>query len=343
MVELVEEAQDTGTRLKLVLENLRHVDTGPAQIANLCRALETNHIDASQLRNVISRLKDTPSDTVNAYRLLLDHICAYGHNLYFRRQGPLDWDEPVALVLDTVLLDRGAHFRLFSSKYITESTSTGAVPVDAKNVDELADMLTYIRAGFAHGLGDTGLGERFDAGRSLNGRVVFVTPVNEFWEKLTAGRFRGPGDPYPAQDAAHQVCDYLGLPHRNGWLIELRSRLTLSQLVQRGRLAMAAPTVLEAWSHKFFRHWPRDATHDAWGKTLYLRKGLVGAAEPPGLPEAILDHLPPSLLSSEFEVSIIGKLIGRSIPDQHEVNEFLVAKRDLADLIDDIVSKVTAS
>lgn len=330
-------------RLKLVLERLRQIEFGPARIANLCRALETDHVSARQLREVISGLEDLPPDNFDAFSLLLDHIRAHCHNLYFRRPSPPSWDKPVALVLDAALLDRGPYFHLFSRDYITRSTSAGVAPEEAVDADDLADMLAYIRTGFREGLGNTGLGERFDAGKSLSGRVVFVTPVNEFWENLTARRFRKPGDPFPALGAADQICDYLGLGYCNTWLVELRSRLTLSELVREGGLALAAPTVLEAWSHKFFRHWPRDATVDTWGKTLYLSKGRVGIADPPGLPEAILDHLPPSLLSKEFDVSILGKVSGRSIPDQQEVNEFLIAKRDLTVLIDDIVSKVMAS
>lgn len=333
------------TKLRLVLEKLRQLEAGPARIANLCWALETNHVSADQLRDLISSLQN-PSDQFDAFALLLTHIRGRCRNLYFRRPSPPIWNRPVALVLDWALLDQGEQFHLFSREYIMRAKALRQAPGEIANASELDDALVYIRKGFREGLGNFGLGEQFTKpsdGRTPSGRVVFVTPVDEFWEGLTAKRFRGIDDPFPDPGPANQVCDYLGLPYRNMWLVELRSRLPLSELVKQGELTLAAPTVLEAWVHDYFRHWPRDATVDAWGKTLHVGNGRVGIAEPPGLPEAIVDHLPPTLLSTAFDVSILGRVTHRPIPRQNEVNDFLFAKRDLKVLIDGIVSKVMAS
>ncbi|MEA2887452.1 MAG: hypothetical protein QOD11_1812 [Bradyrhizobium sp.] len=343
MPEVVGATGDAGTKLKSLLEKLRRLEKGQARIANLCFALEANHVRADRLRDFVADLQH-PSDNLDVYQVLLDNIRDFSRNLYFQRPSPPTWEHQVALVLDWSLLDQNKQFHLFSDEYIKNSKSLKMSPGAATDASELNDMLTYIRTGFRRGLDSVGLGEPFmkstDEKKKPNGRVVFVTPVDEFWEKLTAGRFRGLNDPFPNPGPADQVCDYLGLPYRSMWLVELRSRLTLSELVRRGGLALAAPTVIEAWVHDYFRQWPRGATVDCWGRTLHVGNGLVGGADPQGLPEAIIDHLPPALLSDAFEVSILGRVTARSVPQQKDINNFLVAERDLTVLIDDIVSKV---
>jgi hypothetical protein len=344
MPEVVGTTSDPGTKLRFLLEKLRRLESGRGRIANLCCALEANHVRADRLRDLIADLPHPSDDEdFDAYKTLSDHIRARSFQLYFQRPSPPIWDRPIALVLDWSLLDRsGGQFHLFSDEYIEKARSSGGK--NPTSAGELADVLAYIRKGFREGLGNLGLGEplakSIEEKKEFSGRVVFVTPVDEFWEKLTAERFRGFNDPFPNPGPADQVCDYLGLPYKSMWLIELRSRLTLSELVRQGGLALAAPTIIEAWPHNYFRQWPPDAAADRWGRTLHIGNGMVGLDDPQGLPEAIVDHLPPVLLSREFDVSVLGRVTARSVPEQKDVNDFLIAPRELAILVEEIVSKV---
>ena len=172
---------------------------------------------------------------------------------------------------------------------------------------------------------------------------MFFTPVDTLWEELTAARCRSDSDPFPDPGPANRVCDFLGLPYRNCWLVELRSRSKLGDLVEQGKLTLAAPTVIEAWAHDYFRHWPREDAADPWGRTLHVGDGLVGRAESEGRPEAIVDHLSPTLLSADFEVSILGRVTARQIPMQKDVNEFLTSKRELTVMVQEIVARVAPS
>jgi hypothetical protein len=343
MPGMVGTTSDVEIKLRSLLGKLRSIESGQARIANLCYALEAKHVCVDRLRDLVTTLRH-PSDNFDAYDVLTAHIRGQSRDFYFQRPSPPIWDNPVALVLDWTLLDEATPFHLFSDQYIASAGSSRTHPERATTARDLDDALNYVRTGFRQGLGSVGLGEPFarsiDEKKTPSGRVVFVTPVDEFWDKLTAGRFRGVNDPFPDPGPADQACDYLGLAYRSTWLVELRSRLTLSELVRRGGLSLAAPTVIEAWGHDYFRQWPRDAAVDCWGRTLHVGNGLVGAAEPQGLPEAIIDHLPPALLSEAFEVSILGRVTARKIPTQKDINDFLVAQRDLTVLVEDIVSKV---
>jgi hypothetical protein len=338
---------EVGAKLNFLLENLRKLESGPARIANLLVGLKANHVRADHVRELVQALPRPPSDTWEVYAELLDHIRKLNHALYFQRPSPPAWDRPIALVAERSLFDQGVlagnidtrtdhsvtkPFRLFSEKYITMSKSRRMVQDQITHAGELADLLEYIREGLQTGLADDGLGKP--------GRVVFITPVDAFWENLTAERFCRDGDPLPSPGSADRVCDFLGLPYRNSWLVELRSRLKLGELVEQGRLTLAAPTVIEAWAHDYFRHWPREEAADRWGRTLHVGGGFVGRANPEGLPEAIVDHLSPKLLSEAFEVSILGRVTARQIPLQKDINIFLVKNGELAALVREIVARV---
>lgn len=345
---------DVGAKLNVILGHLKNLEAGQARIANLHSAVEARHIRADQLRE-LATVQRPSSGIFDTYAALLTHIRELSPVLYFQRPSPPRWDHPVALVLERALLDEGKQFHLFSADYIADAKSKRAVPQKIGSASELADLLAYIRKGFRQGLGTAGLGEPFRRGDPVakagpggqtgvaakpSGRVVFVTPVDEFWDRLTAERFKADSDALPNPGLANRICDLLGLPYRDNWLVELRSRLTLRELVDRGQLTLAAPTVIEAWVHDFFRQWPREGD-DEWGRTLHICDGPVGRADPQGLPEAIIDYLPPGLLSEAFEVSILGQLTRRPVPLQREVNEFLIAERELATLIESIVSRVS--
>ena len=334
-------------RLHSLLESLRNLEAGRARIVNLFDGLRATHVCPDHVRELVAALPRPRSDTWEIYRDLLDHIRGFHQTIYFRRPSPPVWDHPIALVVERSLFDqefpastngtdadRSARkpFRLFSEQYITTAKSQRRVQEPVTNAAELADLLEYIREGLRTGLADQGLGNA--------GRVVFFTPVDAFWEELTAARFRKDGEPFPDPGPANRVCDFLGLPYRNSWLVELRSRSKLGDLVEQGKLNLAAPTVIEAWAHDYFRHWPREEAPDRWGRTLHVGDGLVGHAEPQGLPEAIVDHLSPTLLSTEFEVSILGRVTARQIPKQKDINEFLVSKRELTVMVQEIVAKV---
>ena len=339
-------------KLGVLLGALRELETGQARIANLLIGLRAGHVHPTLVRSLVEDLWSYPiNDEVDAYHRLLDRIRERHPTLYFKRPSPPVWERQVAVVLESPLFDQGAAapvataadmsaeqpsrpFRLFSDHYVSNARALRLVPDRVTNAIELADLLEYLREGLRAGLAGAGLGAA--------GRVVFITPVDEFWEGLTAQRFRSARDPYPELEAADRICDYLGLPYRRDWLVELRSRHTLGQLVEEGKLALAAPTVIEAWGHDYFRHWPRGAAPDPWGRTLYAKRGAIGRGEPDGLREAIIDHLSATQLSEAFEVSILGRLTDRPVPQQDEINQVLVEKPNLTAWVDEIITRVVS-
>lgn len=338
-----------GTKLNFLLESLKELEAGRARIVNLFDGLKATHVCPDHVRQLVAALPPPQSDTWEIYRDLLDHIRGFHQTLYFRRPSPPVWDRPIALVVERSLFDQESPpsnevnadpsakkpFRLFSEQYIRAAKSQRRVQEPVTNKTELVDLLEYLREGLRNGLADRGLGAA--------GRVVFFTPVDTLWEELTAARFRGDSNPFPDPGPANRVCDFLGLPYRNCWLVELRSRSKLGDLVEQGKLTLAAPTVIEAWAHDYFRHWPREDAADPWGRTLHVGDGLVGRAESEGRPEAIVDHLSPTLLSADFEVSILGRVTARQIPMQKDVNEFLTSKRELTVMVQEIVARVAPS
>lgn len=341
------EADDLRAKLNSLLDGLGKLEVGRARIVNLFDGLIATHVCPDQVRTLVAALPPPLSDIWDVYRDLLDRIRELHQALYFQRPSPPVWDRSIALVVERSLFDQEAPasngattaaegakkpFRLFSEEYITAAKARKKVQEPVTNAIELADLLDYIREGLRTGLAAQGLGNA--------GRVVFFTPVDSLWEQITAGRFRGVSDPFPDAGPANRVCDFLGLPYRNCWLVELRSRSTLGDLVEQGKLALAAPTVIEAWAHDYFRHWPRAKADDRWGRTLHVGEGLVGRAETEGRPEGIVDHLSSKLLSTDFDVSILGRVSARRIPRQNEINEFLASKRELAAMVREIVSRV---
>jgi hypothetical protein len=335
-------------RLKSVLDILRQTPSGPARITNLLDGLQAAHVRPLDVQQVAASTGRARSDTAwDVYADLLDAIRRLHGTIYFRRPSPPDADCPVALVLERPLFDQeyppsipglsanqvgeqAKKFRLFGDEYIKTAKSCGKVSSHFADGSELADLLEYIRDGLRNGIAGEGLGAA--------GRAVFVTRVDRTWDELTRERFRGDRDPMPSSAAADRVCDVLGLPYRNCWVVELRSRCSLGELIEKGKLSLAAPTVLEAWGFDQYRHWPRRGDTDRWGRTLHARDGAVGHAMPEGLPEAIIDRLPRSLLAEDFEVSILGQASQRWVPQPREVMQYLAGNRDVAAMVDDIVT-----
>jgi hypothetical protein len=340
----------TRARLKSMLDNLRRTPPGSARITNLLDGLQAEHVRPLDVKQVAASTADPRSDPAwDVYADVLDAIRRLHRAIYFRRPSPPNADRPVALVLERSLFDQefppsvpepsanqaGAQARkfcLFADEYVKTAKSCGKVRNHIADGSELADLLEYIRDGLRNGLQGEGLGTA--------GRVVFVTRVDRAWEELTRERFRGDRDPLPSSAAADRVCDHLGLPYRSCWLVELRSRCSLGELIEKGKLTLSAPTVLEAWGFDQFRHWPRRGDTDRWGRTLHATNGAVGRVTPEGLPEAIIDRLPGSLLAEEFEVSILGRASPRWVPQPHEVMQYLAGNRDVAAMVEDIVTLV---
>jgi hypothetical protein len=322
-----------GVRVKLdrLLKSLIALDYGSARVANLHDGLIARHIDGRQVRKLIAALPNLPSDPDEIFKYIYDHIQNLSDDLCFKRPSPPTWDRPIALVIESTLVDREG-FHLFSDEYIRRAKDPGGLPdreLPVLNTNELADLLGYIRDGLTNGL-EHGLG--------APGIVVFVTPVDDAWEKLTAHRFRGDGGAYTHPGPADSVCDYLGLPYRNAWLVELRSRLRLSEIVEQDKLRLSAPTVIEAWRHDYFRHWPRDEISDRWGRTLFI--GRDSAGDDKGLPEAIVDRLSRELLSRAFDVSILGRATGRDLPQHDVITAHVVQKRNVTALLQRVTTRI---
>jgi hypothetical protein len=325
-------ASDVRAKLDRLLKSLIALEYGSARVANLHDGLIARHIDVGQLQKLIGALPSLPSDDYEIYSNLCDYIHELSDDLYFKRPLPPTWDRPIALVIELTLIDEAPNFHLFSEKYIARAKALASVPDRQRpilNTEELADLLRYIRAGLVNGL-EHGLGAR--------GRVVFLTPVDDVWEELTANRFCEDGAPYIHPGPADSVCDYLGLPYRNTWLVELRSRLKLSELVEQDNLKLAAPTVIEAWRHDYFRHWPRDAVPDRWGRTLFI--GRDSAGDEKGRPEAIVDQLSRQLLSGAFDVSILGRVTAREVPRQDVITAHVVQNRKVAALLQEVITRI---
>jgi hypothetical protein len=325
-------ARDVRAKLDRLLKSLITLEYGSARVANLHDGLLARHIDVSQVRKLIAALPSLPSDDYEIYSSLCDYIQKLSDDLYFRRPSPPTWDRPIALVIELKLVDEAPNFHLFSEEYITRAQDLGNAPgrqLPVLNAEELADLLKYIREGLANGL-EHGLG--------APGRVVFLTPVDEVWEGLTASRFCGDGKPYTHPGPAGSVCDFLGLPYQNTWLVELRSRLKLSEIVERDKLTLAAPTVIEAWRHDYYRHWPRDQISDRWGRTLFVGRESTG--DDRGLPEAIVNRLSRELLSKAFDVSILGRVTARDLPRHEVINAHVVRKRNVSALLQQVVTRI---
>jgi hypothetical protein len=324
-------ARNVRAKFDRLLKTLIALEYGPARVANLHDGLIARHIDGRQVRKLIAALPNLPSDPDEIYSHIYDYICNFSDELCFKRPSPPTWDRPIALVIESTLIDREG-FHLFSDEYIARAKDLSRVPdrdLPALNTEELARLLRYIREGLTDGL-QRGLG--------APGIVVFVTPVDNVWEMLTASRFRGDGDTYTHPGPADSVCDYLGLAYRNTWLIELRSRLRLSEIVDQDKLRLAAPTVIEAWRHDYFRHWPRDQIVDSWGRTLFIGRGSAG--DDKGLPEAIVNRLSREVLSGAFDVSILGRVTARDIPQHDVITAHVVQKRDLTVLLQRVMTSI---
>jgi hypothetical protein len=111
-------------------------------------------------------------------------------------------------------------------------------------------------------------------------------------------------------------------------------RVPLRQLLpDGGDERWRAPTVIEAWAHDYYRHWPIREVEERWGRTLNFAELGPGLAQATGRPEAIVDHLPGQLLAEHFEVPILGHVSKPKIPTVEQVARHLARDRTIEYLV----------
>src|ERR1700752_3305139 len=324
-------------KLQLLLRALRAVDFGPARIVNLVDGLNAKHINSEHIRALLDQLPDPSPDPKEFHEATVNVLAQLSNDIFFKRPSPPDCELPFALVLPLRIFNEVGGFHILSDAYIRGKRPSKSIPdpMEASEPDGLLDLLDYVREGLSRHLA-RGLG-------GAPGRVVFVTPVDQFWIQLTAGRFLRRDSQFTDPGPADLVCDYLGLGYRNDWLLELRSRVPLRELIARDQLMLAAPTVIEAWVHDYFRHWPRGTEEDRWGRTLHLGENFTDRRGSEGRPEAILNKLSQNLLSTQFDVSILGRVTARPRPPPEAVCSYLIESRELAALVQEAVMTVAGA
>lgn len=334
--------------MQSVLESLAEMPGGMARLSNIASGLKQNHISPSALRKLLSETAEVSVGSYagterkyRGYQRLRDCIIRRQQELYFQRSTPQLCESGCALVLPLGVFKGDASFQLFKREYVDQGRDYGLLPRAIESAYDLDMLLSYLRQGFRDGLPEIG-----GLGDPKSGIVTFLTPLDETWEKLTVKRIEGisPLEAMPSGCDVASILDYLGLPYTDssGWLIELRTKLPLREIVglagRHGKCA--APTVLESLGHDYFRHWPNYDGTDRYGRTLHFDTLRAGGPDSAGRPEVIVDHIPGSVLASHFEVSILGRIPVRHIPKPDEVATYLVGNRERDDLIKEICEKL---